>query len=228
MIYAEWIADVISADELSEIMARFEIDDEQGDELCRLVYTATREKTERGRELVLDLQERRAAFEAALAHFRMMGGSAFFARVDGSLSYRKQPPAPPGVETASPRGMIPAEMFEKMLTALIEHVDRPIALCLAEAADRKAIGRNGDTERHPFWFSLLVFWLHDLGRKLSVTNDPITGEPRGRLIDFMSAMSVHRLPPEKRTAKAIAGFIKRNKTRAAADPYFGRMRFMSV
>lgn len=230
MIFAEWISDIVPQTDLLEIMQRFDFGNEQADELCSLVYTATRTLGSRSDEFVEQLRERKAAFEVALKHFRMMSRSPFYPNRSGGMTYRGPPPPPPPGESAVPAvpGQMTAETFEKMLLALIEHVDGPIRLSDAETADRKALGPNGNAERHPFWFALLVFWHHDLGRNLSVTNDSINGETRGPLVEFVEAMSIRYLPPNERSRKAIAKFVSRNKARVINDPNFGRMRFMDV
>ena len=62
----------------------------------------------------------------------------------------------------------------------------------------------------------MSFWHHDLGRKITVTNNPITGQPGGRLIEFINAMSLHFLTEAERTPAAIGSFIRTNKSRVVS------------
>ena len=221
MWYAGWISHVIPNNALVKILERFEINDSQNFELCGSVLSATRNAKPRERIPVEQLRERRNIFISALTHFRMINELAFFPQRDGSLSYSHLPPDPDAVKPEVwPVGTISAATFEKLLDALIQYDENFIKYYEKEAADKRALGTRTNLARHRFWFALLVFWYHDLDRKIAVTKDPDTHEVRGPLVEFMEAMSEHYVPEKQRTRAAIAGFVSRNKKRAMSDPSF--------
>lgn len=133
------------------------------------------------------------------------------------------PPGHPPLRTDA----ISAELFEEMLSALIDRDAYVFRLHDAEMADRKAMGNNGKPKRFAFWFALLVFW-HEIGRPLTITIDPIDNASGGLLVEFIAGLSRRYIEAEDRTPHAIAAFVKRNREKVTADPGFTRRRFMAV
>ncbi|MBX3571076.1 MAG: hypothetical protein KF694_01865 [Mesorhizobium sp.] len=228
---AAWISDVVPTERLAEIVTRFEIPAEEVFTLCAKIHLARRFElpSEQDRKEVDRLRARREVFRSALREFRALPGTQFMPR-GNAYSYYPQPPNPDGEPLAATPGTISASTFEAMLTALIEHDDHSIRHYEARVADRKDLGNRAPLRRYIFWLALMSFWYHDLGRPLTMTDDPIRGEVRGPIIAFISAMSENAsfITQAERTPTAIGSFIKRSRDRAERDPHFGPERFLTV
>jgi hypothetical protein len=172
------------------------------------------------------IRNRRALFTAALEQFQQLPEGRFVGR-EGVMQYMPEAALRASPDTVTYPDAIAPIVFENMLRALIAYGEFSVKLFEAEEADRKALGNRTKIGRHAFWFSLLTFWHHQLGRPLTITTNPITGQPGGHLVEFLAAVSLHHLAEDERTPMAIAGFIRRNKIRAIKDPNFGINRIMS-
>jgi hypothetical protein len=213
----EWISDVVPRDALIKIMAQFEIGGEHMEQLCHAIYRVKRVRSPRS---AAKLGNRQAVFKTALEQFRTLPNAEFRKSGEGMV-YSTLPPLPPGHTSIRREAGISSATFEAMLRALNATDDVELGWYEKEKAHRKALGNNAKPRRHSFWFGLMTFWHYDLGRPLTITTDPITGERGGRLVSFIGAVSSYHLAEEERTPAAIAGFIRRNKTRAINDPHFG-------
>ncbi|WP_156460122.1 hypothetical protein [Mesorhizobium sp. Root157] len=225
-VLTDMVGNIIPKEALLEIVHRFEIGQGQLQELCSAIQNANLNVGTKQEASIDAIRKRQALFAAALEQFKKLPKGHFVER-EGVMQYMPEAVVRACPDTVTFPDAIAPTVFENMVCALIAYGEFPVRLLEAEESDRKALGNRTNIRRHAFWFGLLTFWYHELGRPLTITTNPITGQPGGHLVEFLSALSAHHLADDERTPMAIAGFIRRNKMRAINDPNFGINRIMS-